>query len=187
MDSGYDDKEIQNTIISRGWDFICSLKCNRSAKSTHNPDRRTSKSWKQIRELFRLNVRTQSASKKKIKRKTFRIRRIEGFIKGVILPLVLVCSKKIRGKGNFYFACSNLTISTRSINLGYAVRWRIELFHRDSKQYLGMMEAGVHNFDSLVSHVHWVYCAYLLLKRHNFGEAKAASSKWRITRFSLSN
>jgi hypothetical protein len=173
MDSGYDDKEIQNTILSRGWDFICSLKCNRSTKSVHNPDRRTSQGWKQIRELFRLNrkyapwetVRTQSASKKKTKRKTFRLRRIEGFIRGIIIPVVLVCSKKSRGKGNVHFACSNLTISTRSISLGYAIRWRIELFHRDSKQHLGMMDAGVHNFESLISHIHWVYCAYLLLKK----------------------
>lgn len=184
MDSGYDDKEIQNTIISRGWDFICSLKCNRSTKSVHNSDRRTSQGWKQIRELFRLNrkyapwetVRTHSASKKKQKRKTFRLRRIEGFIRGILIPVVLICSKKSRGKGNVYFACSNLTMSTRSISLGYAIRWRVELFHRDSKQHLGMMDAGVHNFESLVSHIHWVYCAYLLLKRQNLEDKQKGSS-----------
>lgn len=174
MDSGYDDKVIQNIIISRGWDFISSLKCNRSTKSIHNPDRRTSTGWKQIRELFRLNrkyapwetVRIHSASKKKKKRKSFRVRRIEGFIKGITIPVALVCSKKKgKKKDNFYFACSNVTISTRSISIGYSIRWRVELFHRDTKQQLGMTDAGVQSFDSLSAHIYWVYCAYLLLKQ----------------------
>jgi hypothetical protein len=171
MDSGYDDKAIQNIILSRGWDFICSLKSHRSTKSIHTQDSRISHGWKKIRELFRLNrryapwenVRIKSASKKK-KQKTFCLRRIEGFLRGIITPVVLICSKKNRGNGNLYFACSNLAMSTRSISVGYSLRWRVELYHRDTKQHLGMLDAGVHNFESLRSHIHWVYCAYLLLR-----------------------
>ena len=163
MDSGYDDKAIQNIILSRGRDFICSLKSHRSTKSIYTQDSRASYGWKKIRELFRLNrryapwenVRIKSASKKK-KRKTFCLRRIEGFLRGILTPVVLICSKKNRGNGNLYFACSNLTISSRSISIGYSLRWRVELYHRDTKQHLGMVDAGVQNFESLRSHIHWV-------------------------------
>jgi hypothetical protein len=39
----------------------------------------------------------------------------------------------------------------------------IELFHRAVKSHLGMQHAGVKDFVSQKSHVHWVYCAHLLL------------------------
>ncbi|MBF0208653.1 MAG: hypothetical protein HQK53_17425 [Oligoflexia bacterium] len=39
----------------------------------------------------------------------------------------------------------------------------IEIFHRDIKSYLGMDDASSHTFDSLHAHVHWVYCAHILL------------------------
>ena len=59
--------------------------------------------------------------------------------------------------------CSDLDVSLKSIVSAYRKRWLIELFHRAAKNNFGLQDAGVEGFDSLVSHVHWVYCAYLLI------------------------
>ena len=39
----------------------------------------------------------------------------------------------------------------------------MELFHKDVKQNLGFEDVATSGFDSVKSHVHWVYCAYILL------------------------
>src|SRR4029453_6238800 len=49
------------------------------------------------------------------------------------------------------------------IILGYRLRWAIELFHKTVKQSLGFEDVATSGFDSVMSHVHWVYCAYILL------------------------
>ena len=47
--------------------------------------------------------------------------------------------------------------------MGYRLRWKIELFHKDTKMHLGFEDVATTGFPSVASHVHWVYCAYLLL------------------------
>ena len=88
---------------------------------------------------------------------------MEGRLKGVKANVTLVCSEKPRKKGRKYLACSNPKISTGAIIRTYGKRWAVELFHKMTKSRLGMLDAGVEQFDSLVSHIHWVYCAYLIL------------------------
>lgn len=41
--------------------------------------------------------------------------------------------------------------------------WQMELFHKNIKQFLGFEVVSTSGFDSVKSHVYWVYCAYLLL------------------------
>ena len=38
-----------------------------------------------------------------------------------------------------------------------------QLFHKSVKQHLGFEDVATHGFDAVMSHVHWVYCAYILL------------------------
>ena len=47
--------------------------------------------------------------------------------------------------------------------MGYRLRWAVELFHKSVKQHLGFEDVATHGFDAVISHVHWVYCAYILL------------------------
>ena len=54
-------------------------------------------------------------------------------------------------------------ISASAILRAYKLRWKIEIFHKEVKSYLGFEEAGVKKFTSMEAHIYWVYVAYLLL------------------------
>ena len=43
------------------------------------------------------------------------------------------------------------------------LQWRIEIFHKEIKMFLGFEDVSAKYFSSVMSHVHWVYCAYILL------------------------
>jgi len=56
-----------------------------------------------------------------------------------------------------------MRVTARQIIIGYRLRWAIELFHKMVKQHLGFEDVATSGFASVISHVHWVYCAYILL------------------------
>ena len=161
MDSGYDCKKLQRSIIKRKWDFVVTLKSDRRISpengewwyqvSTYFGDGR--RPWKAIR------VKNDGGKRKWRKYAT---KQLEGHLDGVHKVIKLVCSKRSDGKIK-HLACSNPNVDVKSILITYQGRWAIELFHRAVKSYLGMEDAGVEKFDTLHSHVHWVYCAYILL------------------------
>jgi hypothetical protein len=62
-----------------------------------------------------------------------------------------------------YCACNDMRVTARQIIMGYRLRWAIELFHKNVKQRLGFEDVATRGFDSVMSHVHWVYCASILL------------------------
>ena len=47
--------------------------------------------------------------------------------------------------------------------IGYRLRWAVELFQKSVKQNFGFEDVATHGFDAVISHVHWVYSAYILL------------------------
>ncbi len=175
-DAGYDSKKIQRLILDLGWDFVAALKSSRSTQTTNETDK-TPKQWRRVSALFRAvkkqapwtTVRVETDQGKK--RKTFRTRKLTGRIKGVHRDVAIVCSEKSTGKGRRYFACSNTKLSVGVITRAYRIRWQIELFHRVIKNQLGMLDAGVSHFDALTAHIHWVYCAYILLHKVEIPDA----------------
>ena len=38
-----------------------------------------------------------------------------------------------------------------------------QLLHKKIKQHLGFEDVATSGFDSVIAHLHWVYCAYILL------------------------
>ena len=173
-DSGYDDKRIENAIVNKKWNFIIALNKTRSVKSEReNANTPKSKGWTHIAEFFKTHrrpgwqtVRIPTNSSKR-KRMEFRIRQIIGYLRHVG-RVQLICSefKKRRNGRRKYLACNDLRVKPRQILIGYRLRWKIEIFHKEVKMFLGFQDVATTNFKSVISHVHWVYCAYILLHSH---------------------
>lgn len=170
-DSGYDNKKLQQKIVDLGWDFVCALKVSRGAKSETQFKNKEKSS--RIADLFRASrytpwktVRDHVNGWNQKKRKEFRVRELFGFLNGVATKVKFVLSEE-RGsrKGRKHLVCSNTKVGMGAIVRAYRQRWNIELFHKDVKSCLGFEDVSCHNFESVDAHVHWVYCAYLLLPK----------------------
>jgi hypothetical protein len=170
-DSGYDDKKIENAIARKKWKFIIALNKTRGVKTqTQYRNTAKSKDWNQVGVLFNhcrrikwQTIRIFTSSSKR-KRMEFRIRQIIGYLR-YVGKVQLICSKfKKRPYGRIkYLACNDLKAKPRQILIGYRMRWAIETFHKDVKMFLGFEDVATRSFDSVMAHVHWVYCVYILL------------------------
>lgn len=198
-DSGYDCKEIENAITAKKWKYIIALKKKRSVKTekefTNTPK---SKGWHQVEQFFKNHRRVKwitvflpkNSSVKK--RMEFRIRQITGYLRHVG-KAQMICSefkKRSRDGRRKYLACNDLKATPRQILLGYRIRWEIEIFHKMIKMFLGFEDVAPKWFDSVVSHVHWVYCAYILLNFHPPGmpkEIKSIAEKQNMITQSIKN
>jgi len=170
-DSGYDDKKIENAIAKKQWKFIIALNKTRGVKTERQYSTTPkSQNWNQIAMLFNKyrrikwqTIRIFTSSSKK-RRMEFRIRQIIGYLR-YVGKVQLICSEfKKRPSGRTkYLACNDLKAKPRQILIGYRMRWAIEIFHKQVKMFLGFEEVATRTFESVNAHVHWVYCAYILL------------------------
>lgn len=170
-DSGYDTKDIERTIACRKWNYIIALKKKRTVKTSiifvTTPK---SKGWLQIAVFFKRyrclkwsTVRVPVNSTRK-KRMEFCIKQITGYLRNVG-KTQLICSEfKKRPQGRRkYLACNDLQATPRQILIGYRLRWAIEIFHKHIKMFLGFEDVAEKSFTAVESHVHWIYCAYILM------------------------
>ena len=183
-DSGYDDHRIEKTVAGKKWSFIIALKSTRSIKteSVYNKTKK-SEGWNSIAVTFKRNRRVKwqpirvPKNSGKNKRMEFRIRQIIGYLRN-FGKAQLICSqfsKKSKGRIK-YLACNDLKATPRQIIIGYRLHWRIEIFHKEVKMFLGFEDVSAKWFDSVISHVHWVYCAYILLNSGPPGMPKQIKS-----------
>jgi hypothetical protein len=197
-DSGYDDKQIEQTIAKKGWNFIIALGKTRSVKSTtlylNTPK---SKHWLHVDTFFRRHrrlkwdtIRLQTNGNKR-KRMDLRIRHTTGYLR-YVGKVELVCSER-RNRPNGrrkYLACNDLRATPRQIVTAYRLRWSVEGFHKCVKQNIGFEDGATHGFDAVVSHVHWVYCAYILLHMSPPGlspESQSVGDRQRALQQGLAN
>lgn len=183
-DSGYDNKKIQKAIAAKPWHFIIALGKTRSVQSTKG-DLPTpkSKQWCHIAMFFRnhrwlkwttIRITTNGTKRKRME---FRTRDTIGYLR-YVGQVQLVCSearKRPDGRRK-YLACNDMRVTARQILLGYRLRWTIELFHKTVKQQLGFEDVATSGFDSVMSHVHWVYCAHILLSMSPPGVSASGKS-----------
>jgi hypothetical protein len=158
-DSGYDNKRLQTFVLSQGWSFVGSLKKSRGVVTRTQACQSVEDLFKVTRKIGHWKTIRVNGRKP---RKEFRTRTLVGGLNGVEAEVRFVCSEKPSG-GKLFLACSKENLSAGAIARTYRLRWQVEIFHRDVKSYLGLQDAGVQTFESLHSHVLWVYCAYLLL------------------------
>jgi hypothetical protein len=183
-DSGYDNKKIQNAIADKHWHFIIALGKTSSVTSVMlaltTPK---SKQWCHIATFFRNHRRLKwqtiriTTNGTKRKRMEFRTRDTIGYLR-YVGQVQLVCSeprKRPDGRRK-YFACNDMRVTARQIIIGYRLRWAIELFHKTVKQHLGFEDIATSGFDAVMSHVHWVYCAHILLSMSPPGVSAGAKS-----------
>jgi hypothetical protein len=170
-DSGYDDKKIEQAIADKRWNFIIALSKTRSVKSEAlSLTTPKSQQWCHIDMFFRRHRRLKwdtirlATSGNTRTRMDFRVRHTSGYLR-YVGKVELVCSElRNRPDGRRkYLACNDLRATARQIVMGYRLRWAVELFHKCVKQHLGFEDVATHGFDAVLSHVHWVYCAYILL------------------------
>ena len=170
-DSGYDDKKIEKAIADKRWNFIIALSKTRSVKSEAlSLTTPKSQQWCHIDMFFRRHRRLKwdtirlATSGNTRKRMDVRVRHTSGYLR-YVGKVELVCSElRNRPDGRRkYLACNDLRATARQIVMGYRLRWAVELFHKCVKQHLGFEDVATHGFDAVLSHVHWVYCAYILL------------------------
>ena len=170
-DSGYDDKKIERAIADKRWNFIIALSKTRSVKSEAlSLTTPKSQQWCHIDTFFRRHRRLKwdtirlATGGNKRKRMDVRVRHTAGYLR-YVGKVELVCSElRHRPDGRRkYLACNDLRATARQIVMGYRLRWAVELFHKNVKQHLGFEDVATHGFDAVLSHVHWVYCAYILL------------------------
>jgi hypothetical protein len=171
-DSGYDDKKIQQAIENKKWTYVIALKKNRCVRSEKSHETMPmSRGWSQVESFFKNQRRVKwvtvwvPSSNPNKKRMGFRLRQITAYLRHVG-KVQLICSEyKKRPKGRRkYLACNDLKATPRQILMAYRVRWKIEIFHKEVKMFLGFQEVASKHFDSISAHVHWVYCAYILLQ-----------------------
>ena len=183
-DSGYDDKKIEQAIAHKGWHFIIALSKTRSVKSAALALRTPqSQQWCPIDTFFRRHRRLKwdtirlATHGNKRKRMDVRVRHTSGSLR-YVGKVELVCSEqRNRPDGRRqYLACNDLRATARQIVTGYRMRWAVELFHKCVKQQLGFEDVATHSFDAVMSHVHWVYCAYILLHMAPPGLSPGAQS-----------
>jgi hypothetical protein len=108
----------------------------------------------------------------------FRVRQITGYLKN-FGKAQLICSqfktKSNKGRRK-HLACNDLKATPRQIVIGYRLRWAIEIFHKEIKMFLGFEDVSAKYFSSVMSHVYWVYCAYILLNSSPPGIPKRTNS-----------
>ena len=170
-DSGYDNKKVQQAIAATHWHFISARGKTRSVKSVlASLTTPKSKQWAHIATFFRnhrwlkwqtIRIPTNGTKRKRME---FRTRDTMGYLR-YVGQVQLVCSEpRRRPEGRRkYLAGNDMRVTARQVILGYRLRWVIELFHKTVKQHLGFEDVATSSFDAVMSHVHWVYCAYILL------------------------
>ena len=197
-DTGYDNKHIETAIVNKRWHFLMALKKTRSVKSEAlylaTPK---SRQWCSVFTFFRnhrrlkwqtIRVPTNGAKRKRM---VFRTRDTIGYLRyvGQVQFVCSECHNRPAGRRK-YLACSDLRVTARQIIIGYRLRWAVELFHKKIKQHLGFEDVAASGFDSVMSHVYWVYCAYILLHLSPPGvsvEAKSLGDKQRQLQRVLEN
>ena len=172
FDSGYDARPVQWAAKGIGANFVMALKSSRTVNGASVKDL----FWRTRRRLKTQTIRLHAGSGKKRTRRTFSVRAVsKARLKGFGL-VTAVCSKaeSRKGKPQKYLAASDLAMAPREILKWYALRWRVETWHREMKQGFGYVDCQARRFSAIESHVRFCLTAHLLQKEGGQPQMTAA-------------
>ena len=170
-ESGDANTKIEQAIADHGWNCMIALSKTRSVTSAAlaltTPQ---SQQWCHIDTFFRrhrrltwhtMRLTTHGNTRKRM---DVRGRHTSGSLRSVG-QVELVCSaRRHRPDGRRTSrACNDLRATARQMVMGYRRRWAVALLQKSVKQHLGFEEVATQGFDAVISPVHWVYSAYILL------------------------
>ena len=120
------------------------------------------------------------------KRREFRIKQTVAHLCKIGKVLLLCSEERNRPDGRRkYLVCSNVDINAKEVILAYRLRWKIEIFHKHVKMQLGFEDVATERFNSVITHIETVYCAYILLDNLFFekkGKQKKIIEKKKLVR-----
>jgi len=141
LDSGYDSRDLQQTILMNGWDLIGSLKSSSTVKIEEEAKKQKLKTIFSpgSNHIWQTVYRFDSNRKR---RKDFRTCATTGFLNGLVVEGQIVCSElrrdRLKKETRKYLYCSNVSLDLGVIVRLYSERWKIEVFHKDMKSQMGM-------------------------------------------------
>ena len=166
-------------------DFVVCSKSDRSAESSvRAAEAPKSKGWIRIDRFFKSrrrpawkNVRVPAKGSKK-KRRDFRARRTDGFVRNADESVLSVCSESRKGTGGKRkcFACAGIDVDPKIVSIARGFRWRMEVFDREIERRFGSRDVAAESFDSVASRVHRVWCARILPQARPPGVPESAGT-----------
>jgi hypothetical protein len=173
LDAGYDAKKLQNKILSRKWDLLMAIGKQRNILISHDNFSHYGKKKSKIGvfdAFHRFNRRAEKITCKlpklqgQKKRKIFTVKRLHGHLNGVRSQTLAILSSKTKRQEKIkHIVCSRSTLPTWMIVQAFSIRFYIEQFHKEIKQYFGFEDMASKRFDSVISHVNLVYSVHILI------------------------
>lgn len=162
LDAGYDAKSIQRAIKGIGADFVMALKSSRII----NGKRVSELFWSTRRWLESKPIRLHIGSGGKGSRRKYSVRTARDVHMKGFGHVTVICSKAMdrKAKPVKFLATSDLEMTARDIVKWYAMRWRIEMWHREMKQNFGFIDCRARRFSAITAHVNFSLTAYLVQK-----------------------
>jgi len=158
FDAWYMSKELVDFLSSRGLTWVSSAKSNRLIQVDDTWVSLSSFAKSLSTQVFRRINKLVGEQRFKWLFETTMVMKHVGLVKLVILR------ERKNGKTCTFLVSNNTGLDGLQVLEYYKKRWRIEVFHRDCKQHLGMGEYQVRKLDAVVIHLHLVFLAYTLLK-----------------------
>jgi len=159
FDSYYLCPAVVNACREKGFSFVSTLKSNRNLFKNG----RKLKAGHYGRQLFKSKGKQQCSLKKASGTVSF------GYVDAGWLCLSgvgnarVVFSRKNREKNILPIVSDDPKLSAQQIIKTYTGRWSIEVFFKDTKQYLGLGQYQNGTYRATVTHLHLVCFAYALL------------------------
>jgi Transposase DDE domain len=158
LDAGFDTKQIQCAIRTLGAHFVVAIKKLRVISGLN-----VAEYFRRHRHLKWSTIRLSSGSGSKKHGRKYSYRTATNVELRGVGPATVLWSKAIgHAKKPKYLAASDLRMKAREIIRYYAMRWSIELWHRQMKQNYGYIDCHCHRFSAVQAHVQLSVTAYLL-------------------------